>query len=78
MIDCTSAVRRLWNFIELELAQTERDEMEEHLAFCRKCCGEVEFAEELRTMLKASATPALPPDAAERLTEFIDGIDDDA
>ena len=76
MIDCTSAVRRLWNFIELELSDHERDEMEEHLAFCRRCCGEVEFAEELRTFLKDSARPSLPPEAEARLTRFIDAIEE--
>ncbi|MEX1043187.1 MAG: zf-HC2 domain-containing protein [Acidimicrobiia bacterium] len=75
MIDCTSAVRRLWNFIELDLPEAERDEMDKHLAFCRRCCGEVEFAEELRVLLKDSAGPELPPDAAVRLGEFIDSIE---
>lgn len=78
MIDCTSAVRRLWDFIELELPDPEREEMEEHLAFCRRCCGEVEFAEELRTFLRDSAQPSLPPDAETRLTTFIDQIEGDA
>ena len=76
MIDCTSAVQRLWNFIELDLPEAERDEMEEHLAFCRRCCGEVEFAEELRTFLKDSARPALPEDAETRLSDFIDMIEE--
>lgn len=75
MIDCTSAVRRLWDFIELRLDEPQREEMEEHLAFCRRCCGEVEFAEELRGLLKESAGPALPPDAAKRLNEFIETIE---
>lgn len=76
MIDCTSAVRRLWKFIELELPDAERDEMDEHLAFCRRCCGEVEFAEELRTLLRDSASPSLPPDAAVRFDDFIETIED--
>lgn len=77
MIDCTSAVRRLWDFIELQLPEQEQSEMEEHLAFCRRCCGEVEFAEELRVFLKDSSRPGLPSDAEVRLNEFIDAIDDD-
>jgi hypothetical protein len=76
VIDCTSAVRRLWNFIELQLPETERVEMEEHLAFCRRCCGEVEFAEELRTLLKDSSGPALPVEAADRLTNYIDALEE--
>ena len=75
MIDCTSAVKRLWDFIELRLDVPQKEEMEEHLAFCRRCCGEVEFAEELRGLLKGSARPNLPPDAAARLNDFIDTIE---
>jgi anti-sigma factor RsiW len=76
VIDCSSAVRRLWDFIERQLPTVENQEMEEHLAFCRRCCGEVEFAEEMRTFLKDSAGPSLPDDAATRLLEFIDTIGD--
>lgn len=76
MIDCTSAVKRLWDFIELQLDAPQRAEMDEHLAFCRRCCGEVEFAEELRGLLKDSARPNLPPDAADRLNGFIETIEE--
>lgn len=75
MIDCTSAVKRLWDFIELRLDAPQKTEMEEHLAFCRRCCGEVEFAEELRSFLKESSGPTLPPEAADRLNQFIDTIE---
>ena len=75
MIDCTTAVRQLWDFIERELPVDDQERVEEHLAFCRRCCGEVEFAEELRSFLKGAARPTLPEDAEARLNQFIDEIE---
>lgn len=75
MINCSSAVSRLWDFIELELDELEKTEMEEHLAFCRRCCGEVEFAEELRGFLKVAAQPSIPAEVAQRLSDYIDSME---
>ena len=75
MIDCTTAVKQLWDFIELEMDGDDKANMEEHLAFCKRCCGELEFAEELRGVLKSAAEPTLPQDAASRLGRFIDEIE---
>ncbi len=76
MIDCSTAVKQLWDFIEQELEVDDEAKMEEHLAFCKRCCGEVEFAEELRDVLKDAAGPNLPEDAAARLSDFIDNIEE--
>jgi anti-sigma factor RsiW len=76
VIDCSTAVRQLWDFIEQDLNEEDQTLVEEHLAFCRRCCGEVEFAEELRTFLKSAARPLLPEDAEARLSEFIDTIEE--
>ncbi len=76
MIDCSTAVRQLWVFIEQEITSEDKAKMEEHLAFCKRCCGEVEFAEEMRDVLKGAAKPGVPDDAAARLSHFIDGIEE--
>ena len=71
MIDCTAAVTQLWDFVERELDAGDTAAVEEHLTFCRRCCGEVEFVEELRSFLKDAARPDLPADAGQRLGQFI-------
>jgi anti-sigma factor (TIGR02949 family) len=76
MIDCNTAVEQLWDFIERELGEDDKSKMEEHLAFCKRCCGELEFAEELRVVLKSAARPDLPDDTADRLTQFIDSLEE--
>lgn len=78
MISCAAAVRQLWDYLEQEVDAGDRQRMEEHLAFCRRCCGEVEFAEELRALLQSSARPYLPRDAETRLVGFIDSLEGDA
>lgn len=75
MISCTDAVRQLWDFVENDLEVGEREKMEEHLAFCRRCCGEVEFAEELRSFMGARRTVDVPAPVLDRFEKLIDSLD---
>lgn len=67
MITCAQAVRDLWNYLDGLVDPAERDAMEEHLSVCRRCCGELEFAQELRGFLTEHAEEQLPPDVRARL-----------
>lgn len=75
MISCTEAVRRLWEYLDDELAEPERKRVEEHLSVCRRCCGEAEFAQELRGFLRASASHELSDDVRSRLTATLDELE---
>jgi anti-sigma factor (TIGR02949 family) len=55
MITCEEAVRQLWEYLDGALGEAEHEAIEQHLSFCRRCCGEAEFAEELRKFLRAAA-----------------------
>lgn len=72
---CGEAVERLWAYLEGDLEGVDRQRLEEHLAFCRRCCGELEFAEELRKFLRRKTAVELPGDVGERLERFIEGLD---
>lgn len=78
MISCAEAVRQLWDYLEHEVDAGDRERIEEHLSFCRRCCGEVEFAEELAAFLRSAARPYLPADVEARLTGFVDNLEDPA
>lgn len=71
MISCEEAVRRLWERLELPPSPADQTLLDAHLALCRRCCGEAQFAAELRGVLRRSAPGELPPDAAERLEALI-------
>lgn len=74
MITCAEAVERLWAYLDGALSVGDRAALEEHLGFCRVCCGEVEFAQELRGFLARSAAEELPDDVRTRLIASLDEL----
>jgi mycothiol system anti-sigma-R factor len=75
MITCAEAVEQLWEYLDGTLADGDRLAIEEHLSFCRRCCGEVEFAEELRGFLAREAAEEIPNDIRMRLLATLDELD---
>lgn len=78
MITCAEAVRRLWAYLDGVVDEPSREAIEEHLSFCRRCCGEVEFAQELRMFLAGHAAEELPGDVRARLATTLDRLDREA
>ena len=74
MIACHEAVKRLWEYLDDTVALDERGLVEEHLSRCRTCCGEMEFAKELRLFLSGAAEERFPPDVLRRLHETIEEL----
>jgi anti-sigma factor RsiW len=67
-------VRRLWEYIDGTLDAADRDVIEEHVARCRRCCGELEFAQELRGLLARSARDDMPADVFQRLNQTLEDL----
>lgn len=74
MIPCSEAVRQLWEYLDRTLSPEETAKVEGHLAFCRKCCGEMEFAKELRAFLATNAADEIPPKVRARLERFVQDL----
>lgn len=76
MINCKEAVSRLWVYLDRNLGRAQEQELEEHLGLCRHCCGELEFAKQIRDLLKkpGSAT-AIPPESQARLDTLLEGLE---
>ena len=74
MISCTDAVKQLWEYLDGTVGEADRDAIQEHLNLCRRCCGEAEFAGELRNFLASQHYEDLPPDTRERLSTFMEGL----
>ncbi len=75
MISCAEAVKQLWEYLDGTLDASEREAIDEHLSFCRRCCGEVEFAHELRNFLHSSVDVELPDDVRARLSATLDELE---
>lgn len=77
MIGCDEAVRRLWEYLDETIGEVDREALEEHLARCRRCCAELEFAEELRSFLAAAADEQAPEDVIARLNATLEELGQD-
>jgi anti-sigma factor (TIGR02949 family) len=76
MISCAEAVRQLWEYLDNTLDPEDQEKVDSHLAFCRRCCGELEFAEELQHFLSSKKGAEVPLDVRARLEGFIDSLEE--
>lgn len=74
MIGCSEAIKRLWEYLDGTVDVDERVLVEEHLTRCRTCCGELEFAKELRRTLAQRSPDRLPSDILHRLNRTIEEL----
>lgn len=74
MIPCKEAVEQLWSHLDRQLDQAREQELEEHLGVCRHCCGELEFAQQVRAKLAESGNAAMPPETRARVEQLLRGL----
>lgn len=75
MISCSEAVRQLWEYLDDVVDAADRVSIEAHLARCRRCCGELEFARELRHTLTAAADEDVPEPILRRLYDTLEELE---
>lgn len=71
MIACKEAVQRLWDYLDRHLDEREDLDVEQHLGLCRHCCGELEFAKQVRSRLAATAATPLSAETRSRLESML-------
>jgi len=74
LITCSEAVSKLWDYLDHAVAPQDQERVEAHLSFCRTCCGELEFAKELRTFLGSAGAEEVPVDVRIRLDRFLEEL----
>ena len=71
VIPCSEAVRQLWDYLDDAVSPEDHERVDKHLSFCRQCCGELEFARELRKFLGSQAAEEIPSHVKARLERFV-------
>ena len=70
-IGCEQALKRLLEFIDHELSDSEYDSVERHLRTCRGCCSRMEFESRLKERLSALSTEDVPSTTRDRVRDLI-------
>lgn len=71
LINCEEALRRLFDYLDHELDETQRAEMEQHLKICRGCYSRAEFEKRLKGRLAAVGAERPPVDFEHRIRKLI-------
>ena len=59
------------DYLDQAVSPQDQAKVERHLSFCRRCCGELEFATQLRGFLDTQGAEELPPHVKARLERFV-------
>jgi anti-sigma factor (TIGR02949 family) len=74
LIPCSDAVWQLWEYLDHAVSPQDQEKIDRHLSFCRRCCGDLEFATGLRQLLASQGAEELPPHVKARLQRFMTGL----
>ncbi len=68
---CEQALKRLVEFVDHELPESEHDSVEQHLRICRNCCSRMEFESQLKERLSTLSTEDAPSRTRDRVRDLI-------
>jgi mycothiol system anti-sigma-R factor len=72
IIDCEEALRRLFEYIDAELADELRREVDHHLERCRSCFSRMEFEKRLKAHVGELGSEPVGPSLHRRVLEILD------
>ena len=70
-IDCAEALKRIFELIDRELSDEDREAVERHLQACRSCLSRAEFERALKGKLQALSRSDVPSKTLDRITALI-------
>ena len=73
-IGCEEALKRLAEFIDCELSDSDHDNVERHLRTCRSCYSRMEFESRLKQRLSALSGDDAPTKSRDRIRKLIKGF----
>lgn len=71
-ITCEEVIERLFDYLDRELDERQRNEMERHMSKCRDCFSRAEFERRLRRRVAAAGTQRAPERLRRRLKTLLD------
>jgi anti-sigma factor (TIGR02949 family) len=68
---CEQALKRLVEFVDHELPESEHDSVEQHLRICRNCCSRMEFESRLKDRLSGLSNEDVSSTMRDRVRNLI-------
>lgn len=68
---CEEALKKLFEYLDHQLEEQERDAMDAHLHDCRGCYSRAEFEKRLKARLEESGSEAPPVELKERIRKIL-------
>lgn len=72
MDDCNETLRELYQYLDGELTEANRDHIREHLDDCSPCLAAFDFQAELRMVVKNRCVDQVPASLRERIARAIE------
>src|SRR5512147_1157928 len=67
-IDCSMAIKQLWDYLDLELTDDRMAEVRQHLDECKRCLPHADFARRFLDAIQATREEhAMPPAVREKV-----------
>lgn len=70
-IDCEQVVRALCEYLDGEVSDEQRRQIDQHLALCRSCFSRAEFERQLRSHIVGLLPEVVPPAFEERIRSLV-------
>lgn len=68
-VECAEALRRLFEFLDQEIDESNGDRVRQHLADCEPCLRAYGIEEQVRTIVRRSCTESAPAELHLRIRE---------
>jgi mycothiol system anti-sigma-R factor len=72
IIDCEEALRRLFEYLDAELAEEPRREVDHHLERCRSCFSRMEFERRLKAHVRELGSEPVDTSLQQRIRKVLD------
>jgi len=73
-IDCEQALRQIFEYLDRELGEHEREAMQQHLHTCKSCFSRVEFERLLKGKVKDLREETPTPAVSARIKNLLKGF----
>ncbi|KGM13517.1 mycothiol system anti-sigma-R factor [Cellulomonas bogoriensis] len=71
VVDCSEALRRLFDFLDREIDEADGDRIRQHLADCEPCLSEYDVEDHLKRLVRRACPESAPAELHLRIRQSL-------